>query len=140
MTRYDYECGLCGSVRELSFSIAEKPETVACDCGGSASSVISGGQMAVVLGRPWECSKPVFPGRWENGVTAEQRQLEIKANHALLKAQAMESKARGTDRNVRHIASIPAEEYAARATESPGYWEENLVEKCKKDGYHFGND
>ena len=138
--RYLFQCEACSSQRELHFPMAELPSSVPCDCGGTSTQIITGGMMSFVRDRDWVCNSPVFPGRWENGVRAEDRQRQIKQNHERMKAEALESKARGGDKDVRHVASIPAEIYAARATEDPSYWETDLMAKCKKDGLTFGND
>lgn len=38
--RYDYECGSCGLVWEHSCPMSQRPDTLACKCGGTARQVI----------------------------------------------------------------------------------------------------
>lgn len=140
MARYDFKCGSCSHVRELTFSIAEKPPTVSCQCGGEAVSIITGGIEGFIRDRDWNPTIPIVPGRWDQGVTASARRQQVAAQNAALRERAMSAKERGTDKGLRHVASIPAEVYAARVTEDPTYWETDIVSKAKKDGFDLGND
>ena len=57
MPRYDYECGSCGHREEHYFSMADKPTTLDCRCGGYATSLITGGSESFVRNRPYEFNK-----------------------------------------------------------------------------------
>jgi hypothetical protein len=93
-----------------------------------------------MVDRDWTPSRTVMPGHWEYGVTAEARQRQILDQNKALRAQAKEAKERGLDRDVRVVASIPAEAYAARTREDPTYWETDILSKARKDGFDLGND
>ncbi len=41
MPLYEYECGKCGEWTEAVFPIAERPESIRCDCGARAAWRIS---------------------------------------------------------------------------------------------------
>lgn len=143
MPRYDYQCDDCGEVREFVFRMAEKPDTVACSCGGSCSSVISDRIEVLICGneKKYALDALSVPVGWERGNTdaeAQERRYAKIINESRKQAKAVEKQA--AKRGMRLIARQPREHYRMRTKQfGKDYYQSDVKRKLKEDGLLFGN-
>lgn len=138
MPRYDYQCRECGSVAEHVFTMAEKPDLLACECGGQAASLINGDVEVLVKGnqRPMKLTGTCVPVGWERGNTDPDVQERRYAEIINSERKAVRANDKKAIRNgFRKIASVPRELHRMRTNQyGKSYWQEDTKAKLKSDG------
>jgi putative FmdB family regulatory protein len=70
MPTYDYRCDTCDSVLTCFYKIADKPQTVKCDCGGTADAM---------LGAPMVLKASYLDGQRRKGFADLKEASKLKA-------------------------------------------------------------
>lgn len=136
MPRYDFECEQCGTVSEHTFRMADKPETVACACGGSCRTLFCADIEVFVPGKPIPFTKPCAPPGWERGMTAERAE-RLYAQQVQATKKAARAQRRSLSRKkggMRLKARIPEALLKARMNQfGKNYWIEEGTRALRRD-------
>lgn len=141
--RYDFQCAACGAIEEHQFRMADKPDHVACACGGRAESLISSGIEVLVKGneRPYMLDATSLPVGWEKGNTDSDGQE--RAYSDLVRAErklAADADKTAIKNGVRKIATVPREFHRMRTRQyGKDYYRDDTKAKLKADGLLFKN-
>jgi len=136
--RYDYECQSCGDVREHVFRMAEKPDTLPCECGGVSASLIADGIQVIFKDNqlPIHLDKFDVPIGWERGNTdpeVQEARYAKKIREERKRVREYDKTARKN--NLRLIASVPRELHRKRQRQfGKDYWQDDTKKKLKRDG------
>lgn len=145
MPTYVFECPSCQSRQERAFRFADKPAAVACDCGGLAPSIITGGAEIVVKGRPFQYDRSRnIPnmGRFVRSDAQQDRLYQGRWNTARNAAQEKRrSKSRKSDAQWEHVAKVPLEahESVVENLRDKECWQKDPESLLKKTGFWFGD-
>lgn len=141
MPRYDFQCRSCGAVEEYTFSMAAKPDHLACGCGGRAESLISDSIEVLVKGNQYafKLNKYCVPVGWEKGNTdaelQEQRYSKILRRNRKL---AQDNKQKARKGGIELIAQVPREMDRLRKQQfGKDYYEHDTIDKLRRDGCLF---
>lgn len=144
MPRYDFQCAQCGAIEEHTFRMADKPDHLACGCGGQASSIISDQIETIVKGneRPYKLDGLCLPVGWENGNTDADAQERAYAKIiASERKQALEVDKKAIKGGIRKIATQPREHHRLRTRQyGRDYYSGDAADikaKLKSDGLLF---
>lgn len=141
--RYDFQCAECGAIEEHQFRMADKPDHVACKCGGRAESLINANIEAIVKGRerPFMLNETSRPVGWERGNTdcVAQENYYSQLVQSERKAAAAADK-RAIKNGIRKIATVPREFHRMRTQQfGKDYYRDDTKAKLKADGLLFKN-
>lgn len=143
MPRYDYQCAECGEVAEHTFTMAEKPDVLSCDCGGVSTSLISRSIEVLVTGntRPFKLDATCVPVGWEHGntdVAAQERRYSKMI--AETKKAAIANDKQAIKGGVRCIGRVPRELDRMRRNQyGKDYWQQDTKKRLAEDGLLFKN-
>lgn len=143
MPRYDFRCEACESVQEHTFSMAEKPDVLACECGGEMHSMFSSTVEILAKGntREFKLDASCVPIGWERGNDGQKQAERYRQIVAESRKMARAGDKKAIKNGVRLVGKVPRELDRLRKKQyGKDYYQTDTVEKLKSDGLYLHGD